>query len=174
MHFDNTKYAKKACLISLSRKGTMRINCWTEEDIKKIRCCFIEGLQIKDIAKELNRTPTAINKALSRFNIRPIRQGIEVRSSLKENKTCLAKKPSFEIKSLHREIDNWVSFCKLCDYLAQQKVRFYEVTKAGVSLEQRQFKVGEKILSTRELMMMANKIRFEKNLGPLFVRGVSW
>lgn len=153
----------------------MKSHGWSEIDISKVRSYFIQGLQIKDIAKEMNRTPTAINKALSRFNIRPTLEKMHgVRISYQQKKSYFLKKPSFELSALRNEVDNWIGFWKLCDYLEQQKICFYEITKAGIPLVERQFKVGEKTLSAQQLMVVANKIRLENNLRPFFVRGLSW
>ncbi|MCE2716028.1 MAG: hypothetical protein ACK4V2_05675 [Pseudomonadota bacterium] len=153
----------------------MKTHGWSGADISKARNYFIAGLPIKDIAKEMNRTPTAINKALSRFKIRPnkIREQ-EIRLCYRPQKSYLIEKPSFELNALRNEVDNWVGFWKLCEYLGQQKVCFYETTRNGTSLIDRQFKVGEKILNAQQLMILANKIRLENNLRPFFVRGLSW
>ena len=43
---------------------------WTVQDIEKMKMAFLEGKKIKIIAKQLGRSPTALNKALSRFGIR--------------------------------------------------------------------------------------------------------
>lgn len=154
----------------------MRVHEWSDTDINKMRSYFISGAQIKDIALMMNRTPTAVNKALTRFNIRAKQREkhLPINLSVKKEEDFFIKKPLFEIKSLQDEFDNWVSFWKLCEYLGEQKVCFFEITKGGLALEDRKFKVGEKILSAKQLMMMANKIRFENNLRPFFVRGLSW
>lgn len=149
---------------------------WSATEISKMRSYFLAGLSMKDIASKLSRSTTAINKALSRFGIRPElpRQKIVSMSRTKRDIQCSLKPPSFGRKSLQEEFDNWVGFWKLCDYLGQQKVCFYEVSAPGTSIDRRQFRVGAKILSARQLLMLANKMRMENNLKPFFVRGLSW
>lgn len=149
---------------------------WSTSDISKIRTYFIAGLSYKDMARELGCSATAINKVLDRFGIRPKlpkeKITIEPRTEKKVELSLTA--PSFGRKALQEELDNWVSFFKICDYLSEQKVCFYEVSARGVSIDCRQFKVGTKILSARQLLMLANKMRMENNLKTFFVRGLSW
>ena len=47
---------------------------WTSGDIEQMKVAFLQGKTIKVIAKQLGRTPTALNKALSRFGIRQSRK----------------------------------------------------------------------------------------------------
>ena len=44
---------------------------WTIQDIDALRKYYLEGKSFKEMARLLNRTPTAINKCLTRFQIRP-------------------------------------------------------------------------------------------------------
>ncbi|MCX7338225.1 MAG: hypothetical protein NTX76_02945 [Alphaproteobacteria bacterium] len=48
---------------------------WSLDDIEKMKVAFLSGQKIKEIARDLKRTPTALNKALSRFGIRSHNQG---------------------------------------------------------------------------------------------------
>lgn len=50
-------------------KVTMRP--WSFEEIQKMKTAYLENKSIKAIARMLDRTPTAVNKALTRFKIRP-------------------------------------------------------------------------------------------------------
>lgn len=50
---------------------------WTVQDIEKMKMAFLEGKKIKIIAKQLGRSPTALNKALSRFGIRESKRNVK-------------------------------------------------------------------------------------------------
>lgn len=155
----------------------MNIQEWSATDISKARSYFLAGLSIKAIAENLSRSTTATNKALSRFDIRPKllkkrSEKIQFRTKKKDQYSLMA--PSFEHRALQEEFDNWVSFWKLCDYLTRENICFYEISASGTSIEHRQFRVDAKILSARQLLMMANKMRTENNLKAFFVRGLSW
>jgi hypothetical protein len=47
---------------------------WTLQDIQRLRFLFLQGKQIKCIAKEMERSVTALNKAISRFGFRDKRK----------------------------------------------------------------------------------------------------
>ena len=44
---------------------------WTPSDVRRLASLYNEKSPLKIMARELERTPTAVNKALTRFNIRP-------------------------------------------------------------------------------------------------------
>jgi len=73
---------------------------WGAEDIEFMRQGFLKGEKIKVMARHLNRTPTALNKALTRFGIRERRPNI-CRGDLSGNqeKSSRAKKPANQNKS---------------------------------------------------------------------------
>ena len=154
----------------------MNTHEWSATDIAKARSYFLAGASLKNIASELKRSPTAINKALSRFGIRPIsvEKGSKRKALRKRECPHYITAPSFEQRALQDEFDNWVSFWKMCNYLEKQKIRFYEVSEFGIQLENRRFRVDAKILSARQLLIMTNKLRAENNLKAFFVRGLSW
>jgi len=154
----------------------MNTHEWSAADIEKARSYFLAGSSLKNIANELKRTLTAINKALSRFGIRPmsLEKGSKRKVSRKRECPHYITAPSFEQRALQDEFDNWVSFWKVCNYLEKKKIRFYEVSEFRIQLENRKFRVDSKILSARQLLMMTNKLRAENNLKAFFVRGLSW
>ncbi|MDR1908054.1 MAG: hypothetical protein LBQ43_04325 [Holosporales bacterium] len=48
----------------------VKITRWSHDEIEFIKKGFLSGLSVKVLARKLGRTPSALNKALSRFNIR--------------------------------------------------------------------------------------------------------
>lgn len=155
---------------------------WSTEEIRLAKEHFLAGLTIKDIAKKLGRTPSSTNKALTRFGIRVKSRQCQLlaQSSMlkkeadKNNSSFLFKTPGFDRKSLNHQLDNWVSFWKVCDYLSAQKINIFEKSDYSIPLTQRKFQVGRKIYSARQLLLVANKIRAEQHLPTFFVEGLSW
>lgn len=154
----------------------MGIQEWSAADIKNARSYFLEGLTIRDIAKELGRSVTATNKALSRFGIRfekPRRNYTELQQPKKRIFSPIVA-PSFERKSLRQELESWVSFGHLCQYLSSQNICLYELSTPSIELDYRQFRVGTQVLNARQLLVIANKIRTENSQKAFFVKGLSW
>ena len=155
----------------------MGVQEWTAEDIKKAREYFLSGFSIKDIAKQLGRSPTATNKALSRFRIRIEKPRINptqesMRSKYQAENPIIS--PSFERKELRKELENWISFWQLCEFLSNENICIYEVSPTYVDLKDRQFRVGTKLLNAAQLLLTANKIRTEKNMNAFLVKDLSW
>ena len=47
---------------------------WEENEVNQLKTSFFQGLSLKAMAKILNKSPGAVNKALTRFNIRPTKK----------------------------------------------------------------------------------------------------
>lgn len=165
----------------------MGVQEWSANDINKARSYFLNGFTVKEIARELGRTTSATNKALSRFGIRfkksnrnnTERNDNEIATQSKEKAglsivTPSLVAPSFAPEALRKEFENWVSFWRVCEYLGEQNICLYEVSSPNAEVEYRQFRVGAQILSARQLLMLANKIRTENNMRAFFVKGLSW
>lgn len=165
----------------------MGVQEWSANDISKARSYFLNGFTVKEIAQELGRTPSATNKALSRFGIRlkkfncntPDRNDNEMalqpneKSGLSLRAPSL-KAPSFAPDVLRKELENWVSFLRVCEYLSGQNICLYELSSPHTKLEHRQFRVDAQTLSARQLLMLANKIRTDNHMKAFFVKGLSW
>lgn len=170
----------------------MGVQEWSANDINKARSYFLNGFTVKEIARELGRTTSATNKALSRFGIR-FKKSNRNNTERNDNEIAMQSKekagislmapspvrpslvaPSFAPEALRKEFENWVSFWRVCEYLGEQNICLYEVSSPNAEVEHRQFKVEAQILSARQLLMLANKIRTENNMRAFFVKGLSW
>lgn len=154
----------------------MGIQDWSAADISKARSYFLDGLAIKDIAKKLGRTTTATNKALSRYGIRfeKPRRNYTDPPLIQQKAHYSFITPYFDRKTLRKELENWVSFWHLCEFLSDHNICIYEQSMAKLDLEHRLFRVDSQILNARQLLLMANKIRAENNMKPFLVKGLSW
>jgi hypothetical protein len=151
---------------------------WSPSEIHKAKQYFLHGLPIKNIAEKLGRTPSSINKALTRFGIRTENPRYTLSKNIleKQKKTNEIRLQSlgFDRQSLRKQLDNWVSFWKVCSYLEAQNICFYERSKHGIELDKREFIVNDKVYSARQLLLMANKIRVENDHPAFLVDGLSW
>lgn len=150
---------------------------WSPLEINQAREYFLYGLPIKNIAEKMGRSIGSINKALSRFGIRTNTQRRYSLPKLTSEKKTTKNKlqpPSFDKKILRKHLDNWVSFWKVCNYLSAQNVCIYEQSPHGTALVERKFLVNDKILTSSQLLLMANQIRVENNKSAFLVDELSW
>ena len=150
---------------------------WSPLEINQAREYFLYGLPIKNIAQKLGRSPSSINKALTRFGIRSStqrRHSLPKTTDKTKTRKSKLQPPSFDKKILRKHLDNWVSFWKVCNYLSAENICFYEQSPHGTALEQRTFLIKDKIFSSSQLLLLANKIRVENNQSAFLVDELSW
>ena len=153
----------------------MAVQDWSPSEISKAKEYFLNGFAIKDIAQKVGRTPSATNKALTRFGIRAfVRRDNKPLKIFCYTKDTHKTPPGFDRNSLRKQLDNWVSFWKVCSYLGEQKICFYEQSTYGTELTQRTFLVNDKVHSASQMLLMANKIRVENKQSAFLVYGLSW
>ena len=134
----------------------MRNRAWTQEEIDVLRNGFNAGKLIKVIAGEVGRSPTAVNKFLSRSGIRTRRWSIERihTTSIKfdEHKAAenMKKGKSSNLK-------------RIIFYLQQNGHTVSESTNRTME----KYFLDNKPVSSVRLLIVANKLR-EEQCQPLF------
>lgn len=151
-------------------------NYWTVEEIEKLRNRYAEGNRIKLIAKELGRTPSAINKALSRLSIS------------RRNTKIFTKKRNIKLHSNHTsktipqnettKTQVNASFLTITKYLQSKGFQVSRFSDSVISNCYKTpgeiFKVGNTPMSKMKLLLFANKLRLE-NKEPIFSsREITW
>jgi hypothetical protein len=130
---------------------------WHYEDIIKLRLLFLQGHHIKAIAKELGRTVTALNKAISRFGMRDH-----------------GSKPFEEVKTLtyYMSLDHRPK--KISSDTTQSKgvefnVVIHFLTDQGISIQyiNGSYVWGYDILNQQQILLRANQMRIDQGL-PIF------
>ena len=142
---------------------------WTPEEIATIKNGFMAGKLVKIIAGEIGRSPTAVNKFLSRSGIRQRRWTIE--------KPRCKKEKIFEIsrKTLNAVYTNEVTtdFREVLGYL---EANGYAISKNSrkAFAQMDDYSINDKPVSGVKLLLMANRLRSEKHQPIFSVPELSW
>ena len=155
---------------------------WTSFDIEQLLKGFLSGIPLKELARELDRTPTAVNKALTRFGIR--------RERPKQEKTLWndfgnAEKhqsvhPMTAIRKFDRRfrkqqnalVNTWGPMEQVLSVLDAKghQIRLLEANKDP---RQSVYSLDGRKLRALQLVFMANRYRIEQNKAPFYVAEVT-
>lgn len=146
---------------------------WSPKLVGVLRSEFLNGKTIKDIAAKINKTPSSVNKALSRFGIR--------HQSAKE--ITKATKIPFK-KSANRNAkiscvenlildENWVDFSQVIEFLELNNIKIIPLNEHS-NISERKFFVDKKQYSSMQVLMLANKLRCDQKLNVFLVNNLSW
>ena len=134
---------------------TIKRQTWTQEEIDLLTIFYLKGDRLKNIAKNLNRSPTAINKTLNRFNIRKIK--------IHSNSNITASKPLKESKPHHKKepTEHWVTFHKVLQWLEMNQI--YVIKNARLSgadpMDQRVYSLEGRRVTPAQVLIFANQLR---------------
>ena len=132
----------------MTKKFTIK---WTTTDIQLLRKYYLQQQSLKVMSRLLERTPTAINKCLTRFRIRPVK---------KTSFFPLPKKTFKPCGKIHE-----INQAEL-----EHMVLLYAKTVLAMNIEvvvQGQYRVGREILSFPQILLRVNMDRVQRNLAPL-------
>lgn len=155
---------------------------WTKKEVEYLKSSFLNGQQIKAIARAMGRTPSAVNKALSRFGLRSHKSfqtyyGIPKvatlpRQYLHKKHTIRPTQPAQNLPLNTSRDDTqpeWVSMTSVLDWLKNEQI--FVLFRAGHSFP---FVVGAKPMTTEQVVLHANKLRLERKQPPFMVENVTW
>lgn len=171
---------------------------WTSLEIEEMKTAFLQGQQIKVIARKLGRTPTALNKALSRFGIRPSRKSKITNNEMPidwkhyllpkgykcEQPIILPSlepvKPNLAVKQLDNDLiknrerlkktdSTWVPFSKIISYLEKQGHRITTVD-ADLGI----YELDKRQVESGYLLLLANRLRVEEARPIFLVNEITW
>ncbi|MBP9752320.1 MAG: hypothetical protein KBD31_00705 [Proteobacteria bacterium] len=156
---------------------------WTHSDIESLTIFYTTGLSIKEIAKKMGRSPTALHKAISRFKLHPIRGPYFKKDSssgnVAENGLPIVPKnqrshPSY-LKELFQKYFNeeWVSFEEVLAYLKEKQVVIDKINNTN-DLHEQMYAFKNKIFVASQVLLIANKLRVEEKKTPFKVESMSW
>ena len=142
---------------------------WSDSDIKFMKSRFLQGHQIKQIAHQMGRSASSINKALSRFGVR--------QEHHKPKKKILRRKHKDvhhfrnRKKSLIACIkENWVEFMDIVNWLGENDFPIYPIGQAHFD---HAYMANGKFLTKNQIVLLANKLRVEQGLPVFFVHEVT-
>lgn len=138
-----------------------RSSQWTPAEVKMLKEGFLMHRPIKSLAREMNRSPTALNKALSRFKIRE-----RVRTLRPAGTRPYA--PSYRRRRRYVEDFQLVSMEQVVIFMRSQG---YEVRRRLLQINERfslQYIINQRPVSGTKLLVMANQLRLEAQ-APIFV-----
>lgn len=150
---------------------------WSEEHINYLKKAYLQGLPLKKIALTLNRTPSAINKVLKRYQLRShIR--LRLLSSLSHPKVPPSPKKRIirsvkrksipgRIKLLYRESRQWVSFERVLFWLKSQNIIVVK------SKSDTYYEINGFPKTKHQVLLFANQLRDQHQLPVFLVPGVT-
>lgn len=190
-------YTWQNCLNSIIM-GILRIMKntidWTADKIELLKVAFLQGNQLKQIAKTLGKTASALNKALDRFGIRSQkrkRQYIEWSPSdphcqsgipsfigfEKKKETPVGKKIlCFKHRRKSKDDSVWVALPEVVSYVRNKGVPLKSLAKPLTPdlFSEAQFILNHKPLTALQLLFMANEFRLAEKQPIFLVSEVSW
>ena len=144
---------------------------WTSKEIDTIKSGFQAGKLIKVIAEEVGRTPTAVNKFLSRAGIRTRRWKInKANVAIKKTKDYSANNQTLNAVFTNEIITD---FQEIIRYLRQNGYTITPIDKK-IFYPFANYAIDDKPVSDIKLLILANRIRCEKRQPIFAVPELSW
>ena len=133
----------------MTKKFTIK---WTTTDIRLLRKYYLQQQSLKMMmSRLLGRTPTAINKCLTRFRIRPVK------------KTSFFPLPKKTIK-------DYGQTPTITQAELEHSVLFYAKTVLHMDIElitEGRYRVGREVMTFPQILLRVNTDRVQRNLAPL-------
>jgi len=155
---------------------------WTSLEIEQLTQGFLSGTPLKELARKMDRTPTALNKALTRFGIR--------RERPKEEKTLWndfgnAEKlhtlnPMTAIKKFDRRfrklqnalVNQWVPMEQVLGVLDSNGHRVY-MAQAHKDPRESLYALDGRTVTALKIIFLANRYRIAHDQAPFYVAEVT-
>ena len=146
-------------------------NKWSKEETDYLKTSYLHGVSLKIMAAELKRSLSAVNKALSRYNLRTGRkpEGIILPGQQKKTPATPPKsrKDCQVFTALPPEDRRWVTLEEVISWLKTQKIY---VIKPATEV----FYVVAGYPRKKEwILFHANRLREELGLLPYYVKGIT-
>jgi hypothetical protein len=125
-------------------------NQWTTGDIRLLRKYYLQQQSLKVMSRLLGRTPTAINKCLTRFKIRPIKPTLFF---------SLPKKTVKHYGQTHETTRGELEHMTL----------FYAKTVLHMDIETiapDRYRVGQETMTFAQILLRVNTDRVQRNFPP--------
>ena len=142
-------------------------NYWKNEEIEKLKKDFLSGKKIKNIAFELGRSHTAVNKYISRLGLRKKR----TTKNISPSKIAVKKKDFSLSEHIRRKVYNNEQIVDFSKVILYMRLLGYKVSKnnsfQSTFYTDEEYTLNNKPISKIKLLLLANRLRSEENL-PIF------
>ncbi|MDP3372027.1 MAG: hypothetical protein Q8S21_03965 [Candidatus Paracaedibacteraceae bacterium] len=155
---------------------------WTANDIDELKKGFLTGTPLKELAWKMKRTPTALNKALTRFGIRTERPKSEksLWNDFGNSKTPITINPMCAIKRFDKrfrkiqkaQTTQWVEMDKVLSVMDAKGHHIY-VAEANKDPRQTLYFVDGKKVTALQVVFLANRYRIEQGKHPFCVEDIT-
>ena len=125
-------------------------NKWTTGDIKLLRKYYLQQQSLKVMSRLLGRSPTAINKCLTRFKIRPI-------------------KPALFFSLPKKTVKHYGQTHEMTQTELEYMVLFYAETVLRMDVETvapDRYRVGQENMTFAQILLRVNADRVQRNFSP--------
>lgn len=148
---------------------------WSPSDIETLKNGFLNGMSFKLLSERLGRSTTAVNKALSRFQIRPVRTRLKKtdwaqrpRQNLFQRRFVETEKIKVMRAALRRQRPVTITPSFLLAYLQSHG---YSITMCNHVINAqhgRRYMLNQRPLTLVQLLVKANSIRLDEGK-PIFL-----
>ncbi len=143
---------------------------WTDEEIDTIKSGFLAGKLVKIIADEVGRSPTAVNKFLSRSGIRQRRWTIDKQAKARKVEEFEVSRETLNKVYSDRIISN---FHDVLEYLKENGISISKNNKKAFA-PMDDYAINDKPVSRVKLLLIANRLRRENHLPVFAVPSLTW
>jgi IS30 family transposase len=147
---------------------------WSYEEIEKLRQARLKGFKAKEIARCLNRTENAVNKALRRYDFleNPSKElDPHIIKKIKKNNPVNLTQLQKRLKKSH--LSSWVEMKEVVQWLRSCSITITEIHPHSAYTSAMPFLYQGKNHSAAQILVLANRLRIEQNLLPFFVEGIT-
>lgn len=147
---------------------------WSKEELLQLREARSKGIRTKSIAKFLNRTESAVHKALRRYDLIKNAEGNAKFCGLKERVSTFQE----SFNPLHRKLTKaqlsvWVEFKDVLEWLKASSVSVKQITPHFSYQQATPFIYCGKYYTASQIVLLANRLRSQQNLLPFLVENIT-
>ena len=157
----------------LVREKYKRADGWTLVDFQKVQEGFQNGRRIKEIAINLGRSESAVNKFLTRSGIRK-KQPV-CHDGKPKNKNCSIKKA---LKKNNKERKHYQKYTFVFDKVVEYLVAKGYVVKRNIDknifYDNADYIVNNKPTSTMKILLLANRLKTEEGAEIFMLPEIMW
>lgn len=150
---------------------------WTNEDKDELLNLYIEGHSLKIIARKIDRSTSAINKALHRFKIRTL-----AKEHQKQQLACVLLNKStvrtFQqmVHAYKKQTKNyrrhWIDMEQAL-FLLMRKGHVVEKRTKDCQFQDIDLRIDGKPFTPEQVSVLINQQREQECMSPLYIKGVS-